>query len=243
MDFSLPEELAMVRDTLREFVQNELVPIEQYVLVREKGGTRGAPIPRDQYERLKKLAVEQGLWGMTVPEALGGGGLNTLGACLAAEELGKSFVAFDFGDLPPMLLDANAEQQGKYVAPLVAGEKECRLALREPEANGSTELHTRADRDGDGWRLNGAKLAEEADLWLVFAQAKEGATCFIVERGASGLSYRDGVLTLDNVPSPSSAPRSRRATSWWARSRRRARRSSRRKRSCCARSSARRLRT
>ena len=41
MDFTLPEELMMVRDTVREFVQNELVPIERDVLVREKGA-RGA---------------------------------------------------------------------------------------------------------------------------------------------------------------------------------------------------------
>ncbi len=187
---------------MREFVQNELVPIEQYVLVREKGGGRGAPIPRDQYDRLKKMAVEQGLWAMTVPEALGGGGLNTLGACLAAEELGKTFVPFDFGDLVPLWFDASAEQKETFLAPLVAGEKECRLALREPEWNGSTELHTRAERQGDGWRLNGAKRTEEADLFLVLAQAEEGATCFIVEKERDGVSFQNGTLTLTNAAMP-----------------------------------------
>ncbi len=202
MDFDLPEELGMVRDTLREFVQNELVPIEQSVLVREKGGSWGAPIPREQYEHLKELAVEQGLWGMTVPEALGGGGLNTLGACLAAEELGKTFIPFDFGDLPPLLYDANAEQQQAFLAPMVAGEKECRLALREPESNGSTDLKALAQRNGQGWLLNGTKLADEGDVWLVFARAEEGVTCFIVEKDWPGVTFRDGMLALENVSVP-----------------------------------------
>src|SRR5512140_3366596 len=122
MDFNLSEELVMVRDMARDFVTNELLPIERDVLVREKGGSRGAPIPADKREHLKKLAVEQGLWAMTAPEALGGGGLSTLGACLVAEELGKTFVDFDFGEIPPILFQANPEQQAKYLAPAIAGE-------------------------------------------------------------------------------------------------------------------------
>src|SRR5512144_2876600 len=119
MDFNLSEELTMVRDMARDFVTNELLPIEREVLVREKGGTRGAPVPAEKREHLKKLAVEQGLWAMTAPEALGGGGLSTLGACLVAEELGKTFVDFDFGDVPPLLFEANAEQQQAYLRPAV----------------------------------------------------------------------------------------------------------------------------
>ncbi len=189
----------MVRDTVREFVQNELVPIERDVLVREKGGMRGAPVPRDKRARLKKLAVEQGLWAMTVPEALGGGGLNALGACLVTEELGKSFVDFDFGDLPPMLFEVNAEQREKYLKPLIAGEKECVLALREPDAD---EFQLPASPEGDGWRLNGIKLAAEADLYLVYARTDGGATCFIVERNWEGVSNRGGTLFLEDVLVP-----------------------------------------
>lgn len=189
----------MVRDTVREFVQNELLPIERDVLVREKGGLRGAPIPREKRTRLKKLAVEQGLWAMTVPEALGGGGLNALGACLVAEELGKSFVDFDFGDLPPMIFEANAEQREKYLNLLIAGEKECALALREPDAD---KFQLPALPEGDDWRLNGIKLAPDADLFLVYARSDGGATCFIVERDWDGVSYRDGKLFLEDVRVP-----------------------------------------
>jgi acyl-CoA dehydrogenase len=195
MDFSLSEELTMIRDMARDFVTNELLPIEGQVLVREKGGSRGAPIPADKRARLKKLAVDQGLWAMSAPEALGGGGLSALGLCLVAEELGKTFVDFDFGDVPPVLFDANTEQQAKYLAPAISGEKECLLALLEPESNGAAAFETRATREGDGWRLKGTKLVGNADFYLVFAQAEEGPTCFIVE----GVVSQDGRLILDTL--------------------------------------------
>jgi acyl-CoA dehydrogenase len=198
MDFSLSEELTMIRDMARDFVTNELLPIEREVLVREKGGSRGAPIPADKRARLKRLAVEQGLWAMSAPEALGGGGLSTLGACLVAEELGKTFVDFDFGDVPPILFDANAEQQGKYLAPAISGEKEVLLALLEPDMSDAITFKTRATRAGDGWKLNGAKLVGNADFYLVFAEADEGPTCFIVE----GVVTQEGQLVLNDTLVP-----------------------------------------
>ncbi len=200
MDFSLSEELTMVRDMARDFVTNELLPIEREVLVREKGGSRGAPIPADKRARLKKLAVEQGLWAMAAPEALGGGGLSALGACLVAEELGKTFVDFDFGDVPPILFDANAEQQGQYLAPAISGEKEGLLALLEPDSTGDSTFKTRAMRAGDSWRLNGTKLVGSADFYLVLAQADEGPTCFIVD----GAVPQEGKLVLSDTLVPAS---------------------------------------
>lgn len=195
MDFNLSEELTMIRDMARDFCTNELLPVEREVLVREKGGTRGAPIPAEKRAHLKKLAVEQGLWAMTVPEALGGGGLSVLGACLVAEELGKSFVDFDFGDVPPLLFEANAEQQQAYLTPAVAGEKDCVLAVREPD---SDEIKTRAERDGDAWVLDGSKLVPAADVYLVVARTDAGLTCFLVE----GVSPQDGVLRLASTRVP-----------------------------------------
>ena len=136
---------------------------------------------------------------MSVPEALGGGGLNSLGACLVSEELGKSFVDFDFGDVPPILFETNPEQRKQFLNPLVAGEMECTIALREPA---TLELNLRATPDGQEWRLNGRKLAEEADLFLVFARTDAGVTCFVVERDRTGVFFRDGELILEDVRLP-----------------------------------------
>jgi acyl-CoA dehydrogenase len=192
MDWTLSEELSMVRDMVREFVTNELLPIERETLVREKVGTRGAPIPREKSDALTRKAVDQGLWAMIVPEALGGGGLNTLGACIVAEELGKTFVDFDFGDIPPILFDANAEQRDQYLKPAMAGEIKIALAVREPD---SDDIRTRATRAGEKWWLNGTKQVDAADVYLVFGRTDGGVTCFIVE----DLVTQDDLLILREV--------------------------------------------
>lgn len=197
MDFALSEELTMIRDMARAFVTNELLPIEREVLMHDAQASswRGAPIPREKYATLTKKAVDQGLWAMSVPEELGGGGLNTLGACLVGEELGRTFVNFDFGDIPPILFDANSDQRDKYLKLAITGEIEIALAVREPD---STDINTRATRDGDKWLLNGIKLVEKADVYLVFGQTDRGVTCFIVEN----LTAQDGTLILKDVGVP-----------------------------------------
>jgi acyl-CoA dehydrogenase len=123
--------------------------------------------------------------------------LSTLGACLVAEELGKTFVAFDFGDIPPILFNANAEQIEKYLKPAIAGEKQVALALRESDGD---DIATRAILDGDAWVLNGAKLVEEANVYLVFARTDAGATCFIIDNAKP----QDGKLILRDVRAPAS---------------------------------------
>lgn len=195
MDFSLSEELVMIRDMARDFVTNELLPIERDVLVREKGGSRGAPIPSDKRARLKKLAVEQGLWAMSVPEALGGGGLSTLGACLVAEELGKSFVDFDFGDIPPILFEADLAQRQAYLTPAISGEKECAVAIAEPDGGGPGSIQTRASQKDEGWCLNGIKLVSDADFYLVLAETDSGPAFFLVDT----VPARDGRLVLEET--------------------------------------------
>ena len=194
MDFTLSEELQMIREMARDFVTNELLPLERDVLVREKAGTRGAPIPREKYARLKKLAVEQGLWAMNAPEEFGGGGLSALGGCLVAEELGKSFVDFDFGDVPPQLFDANAAQREKFLQQAIAGEIDIALAARDAD----DAITTRATRVDDGLILNGAKIARDADVFLVIAQTDAKSACFIVENQVT--QYEKLVLQNVRVP-------------------------------------------
>lgn len=199
MKYTLSEEMTMVRDTVRDFVTNELVPLERELVTVDAGPLerRGAPISAENQTRLKRLAIDQGLWAMTTPEAMGGGGLSALGASLVAEELGKTWVEFDFGDVPAPLFDASPEQKANYLAPMIAGEKECAVAWREPKAG---QIQTRAVRENGQWRLDGTKLSKPADAHLVFARCEQGLSCFIV----SGLPVLDGRLTLKDVGVPSS---------------------------------------
>jgi len=192
MDFTLPDELKMLQDTVRKFVDKELRPLEPQLLA-----ARGAGLTPETRAHLKSLAIKAGLWGMTGPEEFGGGGLGALGACLVEEELGKTFIPFDF-DVSPLLFECNAEQKARYLLPVVNGEKEYALAIREMEAGlDAAAFITRAVPHGEGYRLDGRKRcapdADAADFYLVFAQTEPGLTCFLIERETPG-------LTLKSVP-------------------------------------------
>jgi len=71
MDFNLPEELQMLKDTVRKFVEKELIPIEMHTI-------ENMELKPEIRERLEKKTKEMGLWMFDVPEEYGGGGLGSL---------------------------------------------------------------------------------------------------------------------------------------------------------------------
>ena len=80
MDFNLPEELQMLKDTVRKFVDKELIPVEMHTI-------ENMELKPDIRERLEKKTKEMGLWMFDVPEEYGGGGLGSLAQVLVWEEL------------------------------------------------------------------------------------------------------------------------------------------------------------
>ena len=80
MDFNLPEELQMLKDTVRKFVDKELIPIEMHTI-------ENMELKPDIRERLEKKTKEMGLWMFDVPEEYGGGGLGSLAQVLVWEEI------------------------------------------------------------------------------------------------------------------------------------------------------------
>ena len=83
MDFNLPEELQMLKDTVRKFVDKELIPIEMHTI-------ENMELKPDIRERLEKKTKEMGLWMFDVPEEYGGGGLGSLAQVLVWEELSRT---------------------------------------------------------------------------------------------------------------------------------------------------------
>ena len=85
MDFALPQEIVLLRDNVRRFVNAELMPLEaQY---------KDAPdIPDEERARLQRKAMELGFWAMDLPEAVGGAGLGMLAMCSVYEELARCLV-------------------------------------------------------------------------------------------------------------------------------------------------------
>ena len=148
-----------------------------------------------------------GVLGVGVPEALGGSGGGAVEQVVALEVLGRTATSMGvFGVVQYMntrlLRDfGSAEQQERYLAPLVRGEIKSAFCLTE--AGGGTDvlaaMHTRAEPSGTGWRLTGNKMwisgAVRADVMIVLARTAEhrsrGVSMFLVPGDAPGVTVHE----------------------------------------------------
>lgn len=195
MDFEIPEELKMVQRTARDFVNKELMPLEREILGREPTDARVA-LPEEEEERLTQIAKEMGFWNLGVPEELGGAGLPILGLCLVAEELARTIVPFDFGDVTPILFDCNEEQKERYLRPVIEGRKRGSIALLEPTRTHPATMITTALKENGHYIINGQKVLTSVisvgDFAMVFAVTdsekgvRGGTTCFFVDKDTPG---------------------------------------------------------
>jgi acyl-CoA dehydrogenase len=195
MDFQIPENLRIMQDTIRRFVNQELDPISQKVEEEDQ-------IPEDIVQQMREL----GLFGLAIPEEYGGLGLGTVGECLVYEELSKTNAAFrsrigtsnGIGSMG-ILFDGTEEQKKKYLPKIASGEWTSCFALSEPEAGSdAANIKTTADRHGDHFILNGLKHfitnGDIADIATVIAltdkdkRTRGGITAFVVEKGTPGFS-------------------------------------------------------
>lgn len=206
MDFTISEEHRMLSQTVRRFVQEELIPLER----------SGHELPAEVQQALRKRTQEMGLFMMHVPTEFGGGGVDTVGMCLVLEETAQTAVEADylFGiDQPVNLLFFGTDaQKEKYLYPVVRGERYFGFALSEPNAGSDAQaIQTTAVRDGDNYILNGAKLWISrmwvADFAVVFAvtdklkRARGGITAFLVEKDTPGFDVLRLVPTMEEYSS------------------------------------------
>lgn len=192
MDFEIPENIRLMRDTVRRFVKNDLEPISQQV--EEEG-----KIPEPVVQKMRDL----GLFGLAIPEEYDGMGLNTLGECVLNEELGRVNVAFRsrFGTnngigCQGILIDGTPEQKTKYLPRIASGDWTAAFALTEPNAGSdAANIQTKAEKRGDVYLLNGLKHfitnGDIADVVTVMAvtdktKGPRGVTAFIVEKTFPG---------------------------------------------------------
>ncbi|MGB3432874.1 acyl-CoA dehydrogenase family protein [Achromobacter sp.] len=226
MDFELPEESRMVRDTVARFVKEELIPHEALIIRREseRGFSDTPIIPPELEAALQDKAKSIGLWGIDVPEEFGGQDLGMLTKCLVVEQLKHSIVPFVLPPESPNLFLlkelCRGDQVDRYLLPYSRGEKKSCLALSEPGAGSdAAAIKTRAERKNGKWLLNGTKLwisnARRSDFMIVMAltdpaAGKSGAyTAFLVDKGTPGLTiptsfpmigeYHPYEVVLDNV--------------------------------------------
>jgi len=192
MDFKLSDEQQLMQDMFREFAVKDVKPIAAEIDENE----------RFPEENISKMA-EIGLFGIPVPEDLGGAGLGNLEYVLAIEELSKVCAstgvivsAHTSLCLSPILEFGTQEQIEKYVPFLASGEKLGAFGLTEPGAGtDAAAQNTTAVDKGDHWLINGSKIfitnAGKAEIYIVFAmtdktQGTKGISAFIIESDYEG---------------------------------------------------------
>ena len=201
MDFDFPPDIIMLRDMLRKFVQKEARPLEM------KYFTNGRLEPEER-QRLHQAIEQMGLWGLTVPEDYGGG-LDLVSTCLIEEELGKTFIPLEIGEVPTTLYACADGQIAQYLEPSLAGERRAITAAREPGPGGCRPENwvTTASPLNGGYLVSGRKslstLPAPEDFLILFAHTSEGLSAFLLDCGEPELRFActDGVvLELEDFP-------------------------------------------
>ncbi|PSP87485.1 acyl-CoA dehydrogenase [Halobacteriales archaeon QS_4_69_34] len=176
MDFDLPDEHRMMRETVREFCEAEIVPIAQDIEDEHR-------YPAEVFAELCDLDV----MGVPISEEYGGLGGDQLMYALVTEELGRvsgsvglSYAAHVSLASKPIELFGTHEQKERWLRPLAEGEEIGAWALTEPgSGSDASDMNTTAERDGEEYVLDGTKQfitnASEAGSVLVKAVTDPGA--------------------------------------------------------------------
>src|ERR671930_2642221 len=220
MNFDLTDEQRLLQDTVRQFVDDRILP---------------NAIENDINHHLDLGAIEGmaelGILGITIPEEYGGAGLDFVSEAPACEEIERGEAAFrtlisvhvGLNSLS-LLKYGTSEQHERWLVPQARGEKIACFGLTEPGAGSDVAaMRTTARRDGDVYVLNGSKnwisYANVADHALMFAKTDpsakhKGISAFVVERGMKGFTTADtehklgiwagstGELFFENVEVP-----------------------------------------
>jgi acyl-CoA dehydrogenase len=191
MDTALPEELELLRRSVRSFVEEQLVP-------RAAEIEQGDRIPRDVIDAMAAM----GLFGIGFRDEVGGQGFGKLGYCVAVEQLARANASLwnvigGSSGLCGTAIDLGGpdELRARYLPDLLAAKRIGAYALSEPGAGSDAGgLKTVARREGDAYVIDGAKTfitnAPIADVFTVFAtldRTPKGITAFVVERDTPGL--------------------------------------------------------
>ncbi|MFU0790023.1 acyl-CoA dehydrogenase family protein [Virgibacillus proomii] len=194
MNFTYTEEQVSVRNMVRDYAKDVLVP-----RAKELDEKNEFPI-----EHVKTMG-ELGLLGIAYPEEYGGVGADSITEAIAVEEITRgcaatgSILTAHYLGIDGLFLAGTAEQKKKFLFPGCTGEKLFAFALTEPI--GGTDvgsMKTTAVREGDEYVLNGMKHfitnGRYADFIVVYAKTdtskgNRGISAFIVENGVKGLSF------------------------------------------------------
>ncbi|GIX12094.1 MAG: (2S)-methylsuccinyl-CoA dehydrogenase [Paracoccaceae bacterium] len=172
----LDSDMEMIRDQFRRFADQRVLPHAHDWHLRD------ALIPMEIIEEMGAL----GVFGLTIPEEFGGAGLGKLAMCVVSEELSRGYIGV--GSLGTraeiaaelILGGGTAEQKARWLPGIASGRILPTAVFTEPDTGSDLgALRTRAQRDGDVWRITGAKTwithAARADLMTLLARTDPGS--------------------------------------------------------------------
>jgi acyl-CoA dehydrogenase len=204
IDFRLPDDVLDAQERIREFVAEQVIPLEIEAV--------GKHVDDELTRKLQRRGRESGVWAPQLSKELGGLGFDHVGSAVLLEEAGYSLLgplalncaAPDEGNL--FLLDkvATPEQRTRYLEPMARGDFRSAFAMTEPPPGAGSDpsaLRTKAEQDGAGWIINGVKWlitgAEGAGFFIVMARTGQQATMFLVPADAQGLAVGASAHTID----------------------------------------------
>ena len=194
LNHGLSEELTMLRETTRQFVEKELAPIADAV-------DRDNDFPHHLWQKMGDI----GLLGITVEERYGGSAMGYLAHIIVLEEISRASasVGLSYGAHSNLCLNqiqrnGSERQKDNYLPDLCSGKKVGALAMSEANAGSDVvSMKLRADLNGDHYVLNGSKMwitnGPDADTYVIYAKTapdagSRGITAFIVERDFPGFT-------------------------------------------------------
>ena len=207
MDFALTDEQEMIVDTVRTFVDRELVPHEDDV-------ERLGEVPPDLVKGIRRRSLDAGIYAANMPTEFGGGGLDNLTMAMVDRAFGWTQYALHYIVARPsnILQACTGNQVEDYLAPTVRGERVDCLAMSEPGAGSDVRgMSCRAERQGDDYLINGTKHfishADLADYTILFAATgeeqtargpKKLITAFLVDHDTPGFEMASGYNCVSN---------------------------------------------
>ena len=189
MDFTFTAEQLAIRETIRELVQEKVVPRAAEIDQKQE-------YPKD----IERLFAENGILGIPFPEEYGGVSGSSVSICMGVEEIAKGdatcslLLAVQALGSYPILLAGSEEQKQRLCPPLAAGEHMACYALSEPDSGSDAgAMKTTARRYGEEYVLTGSKIfitgASEAEVMVAFARTEDsgpkGISALVLEKEKS----------------------------------------------------------
>ncbi|MCP3927431.1 MAG: acyl-CoA dehydrogenase [Desulfobacterales bacterium] len=208
MDFEISEKMKVILDMINEFVDKELIPLEQEFLHKEFKEL--LPVLREKREMVKQME----LWAPNQPKGIGGMGLDLVEHGLVSEALGRTPIghyvfncqAPDAGNIEVLHKHGTDEQKEKYLVPLVNGDIRSCFSMTEVDMPGSNPimLETTAVKDGSDYIINGHKWyttsADGAEFAIVMAVTNPEASKYMQASMIIVPTKTEGFNLVRNIP-------------------------------------------